>query len=135
MHWWKLGYASSVLLALIAVALAVNLLGRSRPAGEWSDHATGESRIVIRSDGTGEVTDLPLWSGNGACVSSNYYSGSVKWRPGSRNSLVVEVPYGEIYLWPDVQFLAPNWDKLLVGICGKNTPADRLVVFGGSTTS
>jgi hypothetical protein len=105
--------------------------------GRWVEINPSDSLIELELDGGGRVENLPT-PGKGECELDNSirYTGTIEWRPRDEGSVFIEFENGQAILWADTQFMGSlNWDKVILSICGVDTPQSELVVLGGGSLS
>lgn len=100
---------------------------------EWANSMTGkQSAVLFRPDGTGTFTEFPLWNGEERKSDEvTPYSGEFHWRAVD-GYFQVDAPNGPMNFQPDAQVNSDNWGKLVVSICGADTPDDALLIYGAN---
>ena len=93
------------------------------------DHLAPDVSALVRPDGTGTFTAFPLWNGQ-ECTKEAVtpYSGEFHWRAVD-GYFQVDTPNSPLVFRPDAQMFSDNWSKLVVGICGNETPPDQRLVY------
>lgn len=131
--WRVMGGAGVVVL----VGTLLSACTSEEPAplpGRWVELSPMGRRgsIELRSDGTGTFDQVPLWQGGGRCDLAHavLYTGDVTWVE-RKHRFVVESPASEIVISADTAPFGLDWDKLVVGVCGEDTPSDQLIVYDG----
>lgn len=95
----------------------------------------GPGVIVLRPDGTADVQHFPLPSSGSCGLAESAYSGEVEWRAVAAGRFMVHVEGSEVRVGADAQMDSLNWDKLVVSVCGDDTPEEDVVVFSGGPGS
>lgn len=122
-------------LAVLCIAVAVTTgCADGAPDIElparWVDMPTGRSSAVeFRPDGTGTFTEFPLWSGESCNLDdASPYSGDFRWHAVD-GYFQVDAPNGPMRFQPTAHMGEDDWGKLMVSVCGENTPSDALLRY------
>ncbi len=91
------------------------------------------STIELRTNGTGTFTRVPVWTGIGTCANDNTapYSGEVTWTAHDEH-FTVDADGKPLTLWADTGFMALDWSKLMVDVCGTEAHSTALLPYDGS---
>ena len=132
-HREALGAAALTLCVLLCPACS------SRPPtplpDSWGASAADGtvSTIELRTNGTGTFTRVPVWTGIGTCANDNTapYSGEVTWTAHDER-FTVDADGKPLTLWADTGFMALDWSKLMVDVCGTEAHSTAFLPYDGS---
>lgn len=99
----------------------------------WVRFSTEDSSVEFREDGTGTLTDFPMWTG-GTCDADRMvpYSGEIRWT-GVDGYFQVAGQNGPISFKPKATISSDDWSTLIVGLCGDDTPDSEVITYVGSS--
>ena len=123
---------------LWATVLATGGCGTGAPnvalPAQWVSTASGDnSGVEFRPDGSGTFKDFPLWNGE-VCEAGavTLYSGEFRWHAVD-GYFQVDSPNGPIVFRADTGVMGDiDWGKMVVSICGKETPSDEKIIYLGT---
>ncbi|GIG23586.1 hypothetical protein Cch01nite_43100 [Cellulomonas chitinilytica] len=99
--------------------------------GVWESRPDGASTAEFDVGGTGYFTNFPLWSG-GTCDPDRVvpYTGEFRWT-AIDGYFRVDAPNGPMLFQPPGHFGQPDWQRLVISLCGEQTPDEALLVYDG----